>query len=573
MNDARSCPRCGGPVHADAPEGDCPACLLRAGLSHPHDAPDLLDLETVRSLFPRLAIEARIGRGGMGVVFRARQRSLDRPVALKVLPPELLDRPGFAARFAREAQSLARLDHPNIVRVFEADRDGDVAWLLMEFVDGTDLRAAMAAGVTPAQALRIVSEICEALQYAHDRGVVHRDIKPENILLDRAGRVKIADFGLAKLADDRGAERALTRSHDVMGTAHYMAPEQMRGGADIDHRADIYSLGVVFYELLTGDLPVGRFAPPSQRVSVDVRLDDVVMRALENERERRFQRVDEVKTDVGVIAASPGRASAGGARSARGAADRGGAPDRGAPAPAATRTSGKALFSALAPAIGLGAGALVFAVGMGLSGGRTSDALQAASVLIALAVVVAGMIVSRVARREIDADPRLTGRRLATAGIVFPILFAVVAIVGMGAVTVYLRRSHVQRVAEAEFNRLRMEQLAAANELIGRLAAIEHGGVAAALECFTPEAREGLAALTPEAWIERGATGDLGLPGMVLSKVLRAGQLTIETSPFETWRGSRCLRLRSPRGVVRAPVAEVGNEVRFLAGRVETEEP
>jgi hypothetical protein len=138
------------------------------------------------------------------------------------------------------------------------------------------------------------------LQYAHDAGVVHRDIKPENILLDRRGQVKIADFGLAKLLGT-DADVSLTHTHQVMGTLRYMAPEQMEGTHHVDHRADIYSLGVLFYELLTGELPIGRFAPPSKKVHIDVRLDEVVLRALEKEPELRYQQVSEVKTGMEAI--------------------------------------------------------------------------------------------------------------------------------------------------------------------------------------------------------------------------------------------------------------------------------
>ncbi len=136
------------------------------------------------------------------------------------------------------------------------------------------------------------------MQYAHEEGVVHRDIKPENILLDSRGRVKIADFGLAKLVGPSRASFTLTGTHQVMGTLDYMAPEQRSRPQEVDHRADIYSLGVVFYEMLTGELPLGRFAPPSQLAAVDGRIDDVVFRALEREPERRYQRVSEVRQDV-----------------------------------------------------------------------------------------------------------------------------------------------------------------------------------------------------------------------------------------------------------------------------------
>ena len=147
-------------------------------------------------------------------------------------------------------------------------------------------------------------QICDALQFAHEAGIVHRDIKPENILLDAKGRVKIADFGLAKLLGDAGPQH-LTGTHQVMGTLHYMAPEQWERPRHVDHRADIYSLGVVFYEMLTGELPLGRFAPPSEKVQVDVRLDEVVLRALEKEPERRYQHASDVKTDVERITARP----------------------------------------------------------------------------------------------------------------------------------------------------------------------------------------------------------------------------------------------------------------------------
>ena len=151
---------------------------------------------------------------------------------------------------------------------------------------------------SPAEALGIVPKICEALQYAHEEGIVHRDIKPGNILLDKKGRVKIADFGLAKLLDTEANDLTLTRSQQVMGTPHYMAPEQIEKPQEVDHRADIYSLGVVFYEMLTGELPMGRFAPPSQKVQVDVRVDEVVLHSLERDVERRYQHVSEVRTDV-----------------------------------------------------------------------------------------------------------------------------------------------------------------------------------------------------------------------------------------------------------------------------------
>ncbi len=164
------------------------------------------------------------------------------------------------------------------------------------------MRHVIQAGeLSAAEALAIVPQVCEALQFAHEEGIVHRDIKPENILIDKKGRVKIADFGLAKLLDRPANLYTLTGAGQRMGTPHYMAPEQIEHPGQVDHRADIYSLGVVFYEMLTGELPLGRFAPPSQKVQVDVRLDKVVLHSLEKEPERRYQHVSQVKDDVETI--------------------------------------------------------------------------------------------------------------------------------------------------------------------------------------------------------------------------------------------------------------------------------
>jgi tRNA A-37 threonylcarbamoyl transferase component Bud32 len=263
------------------------------------------DPEELADKFPQLEILEFLGSGGMGAVYKARQKQLNRVVALKILPPETDRAEAFAERFMREAQSLARLSHPGIVAVHDFGQTPDgLYFLLMEFIDGTDLRNVIRSGrLKPAEALLIVPQICEALHYAHEEGIVHRDIKPENILLDKKGRVKIADFGLAKLLDRPAAAPTLTGPLERMGTPHYMAPEQVTGAHDVDHRADIYSLGVVFYEMLTGQLPLGQFQPPSQKVHVDVRLDKVVLKTLAHEPERRYQHADEVKTEVETIVA------------------------------------------------------------------------------------------------------------------------------------------------------------------------------------------------------------------------------------------------------------------------------
>jgi len=301
---------------AGALAGWCPACLLAQGAEtktaeqKEFEPPSLAE---VARLFPQLEILGALGAGGMGAVYKARQPGLDRTVALKVLPAGKAGGPNFAERFNREARALAKLSHPNIVGVHEFGQAGALSFFIMEFVDGANLRQLERAGrLSPREALQIIPQICDALQYAHDEGVVHRDIKPENVLVDRKGRVKIADFGLAKILGREPESLRLTAEGQVMGTPHYMAPEQLARPLAVDHRADIYSLGVVFYEMLTGDLPLGKFAPPSRKVQVDVRLDEVVLRALENDPARRYQHASEVKSNIETIVGEPHSAVAAG---------------------------------------------------------------------------------------------------------------------------------------------------------------------------------------------------------------------------------------------------------------------
>jgi predicted Ser/Thr protein kinase len=298
---------------AGALAGLCPACLLAQGAeTEPAETKARVRFEPpklaeISRLFPQLEVLELLGAGGIGAVYKARQPALDRLVALKVLPAG--GGAGSSERFNREARALARLSHPNIVGVHEFGQVAGLHFFIMEFVDGANLRQLeQTSRLAPREALQIIPQICDALQYAHDEGVVHRDIKPENVLVDRKGRVKIADFGLAKIADPDPAAARLTVEGQVMGTPHYMAPEQVERPLAVDHRADIYALGVVFYEMLTGDLPLGKFPPPSRKVQVDVRLDDIVLRALENDPERRYQQASEVKQGVATVVASPAEA-------------------------------------------------------------------------------------------------------------------------------------------------------------------------------------------------------------------------------------------------------------------------
>ncbi len=353
LNLAAKCPQCHTPLPTGALAGLCPACLLQMGAvadtvtdakQPPFNPPTVAELAP---LFPQLQILELIGKGGMGAVYKARQKQLDRLVALKILPPGIGSDAAFAERFTREAKSLARLNHPGIVTLYEfgssrreeaqtesgsektsqslvtSAATGNVYFFLMEFVDGVNLRQLLHAGrISAREALAIVPQICDALQFAHDQGIVHRDIKPENILLDRRGRVKVADFGLAKIVGNdgradlpisQGGEALrqqrftsdLTDAGKVMGTPNYMSPEQITAPGEVDHRADIYALGVVFYQMLTGELPGKKIAPPSTKVQMDVRLDEIVLRALEKNPELRYQQVSEVKTCVETIAATP----------------------------------------------------------------------------------------------------------------------------------------------------------------------------------------------------------------------------------------------------------------------------
>ena len=288
------CRTCGGPVSGPESSSNCPRCLLKMGIDEPTIAQDLqrFDLPTPQQLdraIPRLDVIDLIAHGGMGAVYRARQPELDRIVAIKVLPAELSRNHVFAERFAQEARTLAKLNHPNIVTIHDSGIASGWCYIVMEHVEGITLRDAISQkSISPEHALDMVPELCDALKAAHRQGIIHRDIKPENILLSRDGFAKIADFGIAKLLSNVG------ESEFNAGTRRYMAPEQMVGNPDIDHRADIYSLGVVLYELLTGKVPGEEFIPPSKTAGIDQRLDLVIRKTLERRPELRYQDVKEI---------------------------------------------------------------------------------------------------------------------------------------------------------------------------------------------------------------------------------------------------------------------------------------
>lgn len=284
------------------------------------------DLAEIAEMLDGYRITALLGRGGMGAVYRGVQISLEREVAIKILPPELGGDPEFQARFKREAKSMARLNHPSIVQIYDfGETTAGYYYLVMEYVDGSDLHRMIREGLIDVTgALNAVSQICEALQYAHEMGFVHRDIKPANIFINRQGMLKVGDFGLAKLVE--GGEEGhqipadfgeLTGTGVTLGTLNYIAPEQLTEGAIVDRRADIYSLGVMFYEMLTRELPRGAVKEPSKRVAMlDIRIDGVVFKAMDPDPSERYQSAAALRTDVDVIRTTPAPLSQPGAEPA-----------------------------------------------------------------------------------------------------------------------------------------------------------------------------------------------------------------------------------------------------------------
>jgi serine/threonine protein kinase len=260
-----------------------------------------------RIQIPGYELRELLGKGGMGEVWRANQRSLGREVAIKILPPNLAKDPEFVVRFEKEAKALAALGHPNIIQIIDRGIAEGQYYFVMEYVIGRSLRELIQLGpLDPQQALKIVAQICRAIDYAHEKQIIHRDLKPENILIDQRGHVKVADFGLAGIHHSE-TRLQLTATAVAMGTLSYMAPEQRRNAKAVDGRADLYSLGVVLYELLTGDLPIGRFKLPSEMVrGIDPRIDQIVAKTLESDPDARYQRASTVGIDLEALVDSAG---------------------------------------------------------------------------------------------------------------------------------------------------------------------------------------------------------------------------------------------------------------------------
>ena len=266
-------------------------------------------VEELQKLLPSYEVTQLLGRGGMGAVYMGRQISIDRAVAIKILSADLEEADqGFIERFKNEARAMGKLNHPGIVNVYDSGETATgLLYIVMEFVEGTDVQKMIAASrrLHTGHAMAIACHVCDALGYAHERGIIHRDIKPANIMVGYDGSVKVADFGLAKMTQG-GQTAGLTQSGMAMGTLHYMAPESLALGVAVDHRADIYAVGVMLYQMLTGKLPQGMFEMPSLQVpGLDPRYDGIIARALREDREQRYASIADLRRELDHIVTQP----------------------------------------------------------------------------------------------------------------------------------------------------------------------------------------------------------------------------------------------------------------------------
>jgi serine/threonine protein kinase len=259
----------------------------------------------------RYLVESELGRGGMATVFKGTDTVLGRPVAVKVLSPQYAGDANFVTRFRREAQSAARLNHPNLVSVYDTGTDDGIHFIVMEYVDAKTLADYLAGGgrIMPERAIEIAEAVCDALSMAHAHGIIHRDIKPANIMITSKGDVKVTDFGIARVIS--GAD-TIAQTAAVLGTASYLSPEQAQS-LPVDQRSDIYSLGVVLYEMVTGRPPFSGDSPvmvaskhvleqptPPSKLNRDVApaLEAVIMKALSKNPDNRYQDADEMRADL-----------------------------------------------------------------------------------------------------------------------------------------------------------------------------------------------------------------------------------------------------------------------------------
>jgi tetratricopeptide (TPR) repeat protein len=275
--------------------GADPLALLEEGLRPAPIVPQgdwpVLSVEEVAAMLPAYEVRRMVGHGGMGAVYEAVQRDLQRRVAIKLLSPALAEKSGLALRFRYESRLMASLQHPNIVKVHEAGEtpEGHL-YYVMEFVDGEDLATRMHRGRLPiGESVQLIDQVADALHAAHRVGIVHRDIKPANIFPGLQGLPRLGDFGLALTAEQAADPLRLTRAGTTVGTMEYAAPEQLARTHAVTAASDVFSLGVLTYELLTGELPRGNFDPPSVRnPAADAAFDSVVLRALQTDPARRY---------------------------------------------------------------------------------------------------------------------------------------------------------------------------------------------------------------------------------------------------------------------------------------------
>lgn len=243
----------------------------------------------------------------MGTYYRARHPKLDRLAALKILPVNPDIDADLIDNFKKEAQAMARLNHSNIIGIYEFMETQSILYLVMEFVEGDIFeRLINTRSFDISEILAIISQICAALNHAHQNGVIHRDLRPGNTMLTHNGLVKVGDFGLARLMGEELFRRKLTETNLAMSTMDYVAPEQLEPGQLIDHRADIYSLGMMIYKLITRILPRGTFVEPSKLVpNLDPRLNELVIRCLQRNPANRYQHIGEVWNQVDLILKNP----------------------------------------------------------------------------------------------------------------------------------------------------------------------------------------------------------------------------------------------------------------------------
>jgi TolB-like protein/predicted Ser/Thr protein kinase len=313
------CPNCHSPNSEDSRY--CSRCAASLGLEATLPASLTKTLTTPLPVISKDALIAgkykiveEIGRGGMGIVYKAEDMRLKRTVALKFLPPELTHIPEVKDRFMREAQAAAALDHPNICTVYEFDQAEGKAFISMAYIEGQSLKKKIDSGpLELEEALKIATQVAEGLQEAHKKGIVHRDIKSANIMLTARGQAKVMDFGLARVT----GSTLVTQEGTTMGTVTYMSPEQARGET-VDHRTDIWSFGVVLYEMLTGQLPFRGEHEQSIvyailkekpkpitdiKAGIPVSIEQVVYRALEKDPDKRYQRIEDLLDDLKSISA------------------------------------------------------------------------------------------------------------------------------------------------------------------------------------------------------------------------------------------------------------------------------